>query len=226
MPISAVGFGAMGFVIASFFLLLILSDADAMARRVRTHQGRRAAEKYIEATTAIGQKVRAFLLMRSLAGLISGAATIALLFALGVDYAVLWGLLGFMLNFIPNLGSLIAAGPPILVATLQHGPTRGLAVAGGLFLLEQIVGNFIDPRLQGHKLRLSPVAVLVVVVFGSWLWGIGGTLLAVPCLILVLVTMEQIPALAPLAGLIREDGDSAPLIDDADVDPAEIPASP
>lgn len=223
--ISSAGVSAMGFLLASFFMLLILGDADAMARRVRAYGGRSAARRFVEATSTIGQKIRVFIMMRALAGLISGTSSTVLLLLLGVDYALLWGLLVLLLNFIPNLGSLIASVPPILLATLQHGPLRGLAVAGGIFVIEQIVGNFIDPRLQGHKLRLSPVIVLVVVVFASWLWGIGGTVLAVPCLILILVTMEQLPALAPLAGLFREDGDSAPLVDDADVDEEQLPSA-
>jgi predicted PurR-regulated permease PerM len=86
---------------------------------------------------------------------------------LGVDLVLVWMVLTFALNYIPNVGSIIAVIPPSLLAVLQHGPVRGLVVLGGLAVFEQIIGNLIEPRLEGRRLEISPVVALLSLVFWS-----------------------------------------------------------
>lgn len=224
--LSSMGMVITGVVLATFFMLLILGEADAMVRRTAANLPSDTAARFLEASKTIGMKVRKFLVIRTAVGLISGLLSLVLLLALGVDYALLWAFLGVLLNYIPNIGAIIAAGPPILVATIQHDPMRGLAVAGGMVVLEQIVGSYIDPKLQGTHLRLSPVMVFGTVVFFSWMWGVGGMLIATPCLVLVVVVLEEIPSLAPIAGLLRKDSDSEPLVEDAEVNEPPVAARP
>lgn len=211
-----------GIVLTTIFMLLLLGEADAMIRRATTNLPGSIAVRVVEASKTIGMKIRQFLLMRTIVGLISGVLTFILLFALGVDYALLWAFLVVLFNYIPNVGALLGAVAPILIATVQHDPLRGLGVAIGMFLIEQVVGSFLAPKLQGARLRLSPFLVLASLVFFSWMWGIGGMLIATPCLLLLVIVLEEIPPLAPIAALMRRDADSKRLVDDVDVDQEEL----
>ena len=99
---------------------------------------------------------------------------------------MVWALLTFALNYIPNLGSIVAVMPPSLMALVQHGPIRGLITLGGLAVIEQVIGNYVDPRMQGRRLQVSPVVVLVALVFWTWMWGVPVALLAVPMTVTLL----------------------------------------
>lgn len=224
--LSSMGMAVTGIVLATFFMLLLLGEADATFRRIVANLSSDTAARIGEASKTIGMKVRQFLVIRTVVGCISATLWLVLLLALGVDYALLWAFLVILLNYIPNVGSIIAAVPPIAVATIQHDPMRGLAVAGGLLVIEQVVGSFVDPKLQGARLRLSPVMVLGTVVFFSWMWGLGGMLVATPCLVLLVVVLEEIPSLAPIAGLLRKDSDSEPLVEDADQNEPAVATGP
>lgn len=211
-----------GIVLTTLFMLLLLDEADAIARRTTQNLPAHIAVRVVEGSKTIGMKIRQFLLVRTLVGLLSGVLTFILLFFLGVEYALLWAFLVVLFNYIPNVGALLGAVAPILIATVQHDPLRGLGVAIGMFLIEQIVGSFIAPKLQGARLRLSPFLVLASLVFFSWMWGIGGMLIATPCLLLVVIVLEEIPPLAPIAALMRRDGDSKRLVEDVDVDQEKL----
>ncbi len=129
----------------------------------------------------------------------------------GIDFILVWGLLALLLNFIPTVGSLIAVISPVLFAFVQKDPGTAMLVAGGLLLIEQIMGNFVDPRLLGKKISVSPLMILVALLVWSWIWGVPGALIAVPMTILVVVTFAQIPALRPVALLLSNERDLADL---------------
>ena len=95
------------------------------------------------------------MLIRTVVGVVSGLLATTWLWLLGVDFAPFWGVLFFLLNYLPNIGSIIAGIPPTVLAFVQLGFGWGLLAAGGLIVLEQIMGNFLDPRLQGRTLNVS-----------------------------------------------------------------------
>jgi predicted PurR-regulated permease PerM len=97
-----------------------------------------------------------------------------------VDFAVLWGLLTFCLNYIPNIGSIIAAVPPVLLALVQYGPGTALAVAIGYVVINVVFGNLVEPRVMGRGLGLSTLVVFISLVFWQWVLGPVGMLLSVP----------------------------------------------
>ena len=98
--------------------------------------------------------------------------------------AWIWAAVIFILNYIPNLGSIVAGIPPTLMAATESGLAWAAFVAAGLFVIEQFVGNFLDPMLQGHGNSVSPVAMLLFVLLWGWIWGLGGLFIAVPiCLV-------------------------------------------
>ena len=98
----------------------------------------------------------------------------------GVDFPILWGLLAFFLNYIPTLGMFIATVPPVVVALIQLGPGSALLVLAGYLVLNFTLGNFVEPRVMGRALGLSPLVVILSMVFWGLLWGPVGALLAVP----------------------------------------------
>ena len=99
----------------------------------------------------------------------------------GVDFILVCGILLFVLNFIPNIGSIIASGVPVLISFLQSGmDIRTISFAVLIIGTQMLFGNVIEPKMQGSRLNLSPIMVLVSLIFWGWVWGIVGMVLAVP----------------------------------------------
>jgi predicted PurR-regulated permease PerM len=129
------------------------------------------------------------------------------LMVLGVDYAVLWGLLAWFMGYIPSIGFLIALVPPVLMAYIQYGLNTAIIVLVGFVLINGGVQNFYQPKVMGDKLRISPVVVFIGLFVWGYLLGGIGAILAVPMTILVLTMMENFKATRPLAVLMRYTGE-------------------
>lgn len=190
---------ASGLVIVFFLVLLMLIEAPAWGENIRRLLRGGRGRVAVETVGEIAAKVRQYLYVRTILGLMSATAAGAWLLLLDVDLVLVWVVLTFALNYIPNIGSIIAVVPPSLMALLQHGPWYGLLTLGGLTVFEQVIGNFIDPRMQGRRLRISPVVILVALLFWSWVWGPVGALLAVPMTVTLLAAAAHVAALRPLA---------------------------
>jgi AI-2 transport protein TqsA len=159
----------------------------------------------------IAGKVRRFLLIRTVLGLISAVIAFVWLTVLGVDFAFVWALLTVLLNYVPNVGSIVAALLPALFALMQHGWLWALAVIAGLAVTEQVIGNYIDPKLQGRNLNVSPLVVLLSVIFWGWVWGVAGAVLAVPLTVTIVVVCAHVPALRPVTLLLSRSADERTL---------------
>jgi AI-2 transport protein TqsA len=131
--------------------------------------------------------------------------TVFLLF-LGVDYAVLWGMLAWFMGYIPSIGFLIALVPPVLMAYAQYGLQTALIVLVGYILINGGVQNFYQPKVMGDRLKISPVVVFVGLFVWGYLLGGIGAILAVPMTILVLTIMENFEGTRSLAVLMRYTG--------------------
>lgn len=119
--------------------------------------------------------------MTALTSLLTGIASGAWAFAVGLDLALIWGVLNFLLNFVPVIGNLIGILPPTLYALIQFGDWNTVAVVfAGYAAIQVTISNFIYPWLQGRGLALSPMAIVVALTVWSWVWGVAGALLAVP----------------------------------------------
>ena len=110
---------------------------------------------------------------------------------MGLDFAILWGLVAFLLNFIPSLGSIIAAVPAVFLALIQLGPGRAAVIAVGYLVVNILLGNFIEPMLMGRRLGLSTLVVFLSVVFWGWVWGPVGMLLSVPLTMVLRIALEN-----------------------------------
>lgn len=133
-------------------------------------------------------------------GLIAGIA----LGIVGMEFPVVWGVIIFILNFIPTIGSISAGVAVSLFALLQFWPSPApiIFVSALMVLLNMIIGNIIEPRIQGDRLGLSPFVILVSLMGWGWIWGFAGLILAVPMTVIVKIICEQVPGLEPISLLI------------------------
>jgi predicted PurR-regulated permease PerM len=159
------------------------------------------ADAIIEITGTISRQIGAYLGALFVISLVTGLCVWGALAWMGIEFAFAWGLLAFVLNFIPNIGSIVASIPPVLTALVQFAPSiwPAVGVAAVLLVIQNTLGNFVAPKVYGDRLNLSPVVILLFLVFWGWLWGIVGALLAVPIAAAIQIALSHIPALAPLA---------------------------
>lgn len=147
--------------------------------------------------------VKQYMLLKSLFSLLTGLFVYVVLLFIGLDYALLWGVLAFLLNFIPNIGSIIAAIPAVLLALIQLGFIGALEVALLFLVINILVGSILEPKYMGEGLGLSALVVFVSLIFWGWVFGPIGTLLSVPLTIvlkLVLFTNPRTKWIAVLLG--------------------------
>ena len=159
----------------------------------------------------IEKRIQGYLTVTLLVSALTGGLVYATLALLGVPLAWLFGVLAFVLNFVPNIGSVVATLLPLPVVLLDPGlgpVAKALAVVIPT-LIQFAVGNVLAPKLMGETLGLSPVAVLLGLIFFGFLWGLSGLLLATPMLAVIKIVFERVPTLAPLAALLGGVGDGA-----------------
>lgn len=200
-----VGFVSYSVLVLVFlvFMLLARPYSDAKVRKAFEKSPERA-ETVIEVSRRISLQITRYLGTLFLVSLMTGLTVWGALEWMGVEFAFAWGLLAFVLNFIPTVGSIVASIPPVLMMLVQKAPDfwPAAGVAGVLFVIQQLFGNFVGTKLYGDRLNLSPVVILLFLLLWGWLWGIAGALLAVPIAAAIQITLEQIPALKPLAVLM------------------------
>ena len=134
--------------------------------------------------------IQRYLAIKTVISLITGFLAGLLCWAAGLDFFILWGIIAFALNFIPVIGSLIAGVPPTILALLVAGAPNAILVAGGYLLINNFLGNFVEPILVGRRFGISTLVVVISVMFWGWVWGPFGMLLAVPLTMLLKVVLD------------------------------------
>lgn len=159
-------------------------------------------QERIDAVTELMSSIRRYLSITTSTGLLTGVANALLLIVMGVDFPILWGVLGFLMNYIPNVGIFISIIPPATVAFLEFGWQAALIVVIGFQVTNIIVENIIKPRVMGEELNISPLFIFLSLVLWSFVLGPIGTILAVPLTLiatkLVLETSDEVRWLAVL----------------------------
>ena len=157
----------------------------------------------------VNKQISGFLLVKF--GTSAGLAVIFTvgLLIIGVNYAYIWGPLAGLLNLIPYIGPIIGAIPPLIVAGVQFGAIMPVIWVLLLFLIFQnLEGNIISPKLMGDKLNLNPLAILVSVMFWTWLWGAIGIILAIPITASLKVVCDNVESLEPIGILLGGSKDT------------------
>ncbi len=151
---------------------------------------------------AFAQSVQDYIAVKTLTSVATGLLAFLWLLILGVDYAPFWGLLAFMLNYVPNIGSVVAAIPAVLIALMQHGPGTALVAALGYVAINLVFGSILEPKLMGDRVGLSPLVVFVSLVFWGFLLGPIGMLLSPPLTISLKYALEHYPETRWVATLL------------------------
>ena len=190
-------------ILVLLYLAFILGATGDFGEKVRHSFRKVHSEKISTVVARVDQQVRQYLLAKTLISLGTGLLTTVILLIFGVDFALFWGFLAFVLNYIPNFGSLIAEIFPVLMAFLQFDSiVTPLLLLVILVAMQMVIGNVIEPKVMAFSLDLSPLVVLVALIFWGWLWGIVGAIIAVPLTAILKIIFENVDELEPIANLM------------------------
>jgi predicted PurR-regulated permease PerM len=186
------------------FLVFIFVGRGRLQAKLHTVLSPKRRGQVMVAIRAINHQIRSYLAVKTVMSLLNGFQVWLVLKLFGVDFALLFGFIAFILNYIPNIGSTIAAAFRVGFAFFQFGtiwvPLWILIITVGL---DNLVGTFLEPKIMGQKLGMSPLVVLFSLIFWGWLWGISGMILAIPLVAVIKIVCENIPSLRPLAVLME-----------------------
>ena len=196
---TLVGFSALVLV----FLMLGLLEVEDFKGKLRTVCPEDFSAPMLRAGKSIAEKFRRYAVIRTVASLLTGLMVALLCWALGVELALAWGVLAFVLNFIPFIGPFVATVLPALFAIVQFQSWEAATlILAGASLIQFLIGSYLEPRLSGSALSISPFLVVFAVFFLALLWGIPGAFMGVPLAIAVLTIMEQYPSTAWISKLL------------------------
>ena len=176
-------------MLVTLTLVFMLLEAAGLSTKVRAAWGQRADDD--ERFGSVTRDVQRYLAIKTILSFTTGVAVGSWVAILGVDFALVWGLLAFLLNYIPNLGSIVAAVPPVLLAVLQLGVGPALLVLLGFVVVNVLIGNILEPHLMGRRLGLSTLVVFLSLVFWGWIWGPVGMFLSVPLTMIAKILLEH-----------------------------------
>jgi predicted PurR-regulated permease PerM len=199
------------------FMMLGLLEVKDVKAKLATACPEEFAARMSRAGKLIAEKFRRYAVIRTIASVLTGVMVGVLCWALGIELAKAWGVLAFVLNFIPFIGPFVATVLPALFAIVQFKSWEAAAmIFAGVALIQFLIGSYLEPRLSGSALSISPFLVVFAVFFAALLWGIPGAFMGVPLAIAVLTVLEQYPSTAWVADLLsgtRTQPDAARIVD-------------
>jgi len=198
--LQAVGAVLSNLLFVALTLGFMLAEAAGLPNKIRMAIGDPGAD--ISRLTRILAQINQYLWVKSQVSLITGLMAWGLCAACDIEYAFLWGLVAFVLNYIPQLGSFIAAVPPILVGYVQHDWPIAVAVLTGYIVINVLMGSIIEPRWMGRTFGLSTLIVFLSLLFWGFVWGPVGMFLSVPLTMVVKIGLEQSDDLGWIAVLM------------------------
>ena len=191
------------FVMTFVFLMFMLVEAPYLDEKIEKAFGKNS-ERIKKILSTISEQVSSYLSTLTLISLATGICAWIVLTILEVRLAAGWGVLTFLLNFIPTVGSIIATIPPVVMAVIQFSPGlfKPFLVLMLLAAIQITIGNIITPKVVGDRLGVSPVVILLSLLLWGMIWGIPGALLSTPIISIIKIVCENIPALHSLAVLM------------------------
>jgi predicted PurR-regulated permease PerM len=179
---------ANGFLIllTVIFILLEESTLPGKIKKMVSNPG-----SSLEKIHSVTQNINKYIALKTVMNFCNALLVTIFLLIFGVDYYLLWGLLAFLLNYIPTIGSFLALLPPTLLALIQFGFIEAIIVAAGFVVINTIIGNIIEPRFMGKGLGLSTLVVFLSLIFWGWVLGPLGMFLSVPLTITIKIALDS-----------------------------------
>ena len=196
-----------------FILVFLLLEEATFSRKLR--QALPDAEKSLRNASDFIRQVNKYLVIKSTISLVTGILIACWTWALGLDFPLLWGLIALLMNFIPNVGSILAAVPAVLLAIVQLGLPEAAIIASGYLVVNVLMGNLIEPRFMGRGLGLSPLVVFLSLILWGWMFGAVGMFLSIPLTMIVKIALEQSPSTQWL-GVMLGDAPAEPVEEKAE----------
>jgi AI-2 transport protein TqsA len=190
-------------ILVLVFMMLALLEVRDFKAKLQTACPEKFASRMLRASKLIAEKFRRYAVIRTIASILTGLMVGLLCWALGVELATAWGVLAFVLNFIPFIGPFVATVLPALFAIVQFQSWEAATIIfAGVSLIQFLIGSYLEPRLSGSALSISPFLVVFSVFFAALLWGIPGAFMGVPLAIAVLTILEQYPSTSWISELL------------------------
>ena len=199
---------ASGAVLVTLFVGFMFLERLWFTTKLTSLMGDEESARRVELIiSSIIHRVNRYLVVKAVISVVTGGLVYFIIEFLGLDLAFALGVLTFVLNFIPNIGSIVATFVVALVAYVQTGDTvTGVGVLGFVGLCQFVIGQVLDPLLLGKTLRLSSFGIIASLAFWAAVWGIIGMFLAVPIMVSVMIVCSHIPGLRPVAVLLSREG--------------------
>lgn len=189
------------------FLLFLMSGRNKLLKKIRIAFPEKFSDTVNHAIRNIQKDVLIYIKLKTIIGLAVGLTTTIALMLFGIKSAVIWGILGFLFYYIPNIGSVVSVGLPVLFAYVQtNSDVTTMWVLIVLIVIHILIGNILEPKIMSKGVDLSPVVILFALIFWSFVWGIPGMFLSVPIMVIIKIVLEQIETLRPL-GILMGDKD-------------------
>jgi predicted PurR-regulated permease PerM len=190
-------------LIALLYLILGLSEVDDIQRKIRALDNRETARVLLDGSAATAIKFRKYMLVRTEMSAVTGLLVGVFAWITGLPFATEWGVIAFVLNYIPYIGPFIATLLPTLLAMIHFESWQAvLGMFVGLNLIQFVVGNYVEPLAAGSLLSVSPTVVLFAIFFWTFLWGLFGTFIGVPIALAILSFCDQQPSSRWVADLL------------------------
>jgi AI-2 transport protein TqsA len=184
-------------------MAFILLEVDAFPGKLDAAFGANVRRRWRYARIRLD--VQRYLLMKSVVSLVMGVLSGVGVWMVGLDFPLLWGTIAFLFNYVPNVGPILAAIPPLALSLVTLGVGRTLIIALIFLVLHMVLGNILEPQLFGRRLGLSPLVVFASLIFWGWVWGPIGMLLSVPLTVIARIVFENSRELRWLAYLLASE---------------------
>jgi AI-2 transport protein TqsA len=178
------------------FVAYLLPGMRNIEHKVQRAFPAREASRIVRIITNVTQQLQSYLGAKTLGSLITGIVSIIIFYIFGLDFAIFWGFLIFLFNFIPTIGSTLASLLPVIFSLLQFGSlSTAFWLAVIMVVLQIAMGNYVEPKLMGRSMNLSPLMVILSLIFWGYIWGVAGMILAVPILGTITIIFENFSSL-------------------------------
>jgi len=207
--------GLMGNTFTVFFLaLFLLLELDSIAIKIQAVV--KGSDDSIDYLNKIGKSIRHYLSIKTVTSIMTGVLIWLSLTIIGVDYAIIWGLIAFLLNYIPNIGSIIAAIPTVLFSAIQLGFGGVIWTSIVFVAVNMFIGNAVEPKMMGRGMGLSTFVVFFSLIFWGFIMGTVGMFLSVPLTMTIKIILEQNKNTRWLAIILGTEADAQAVLDEAD----------